>query len=345
MIRISIIIPIYNVETYINRCIKSIIEQEGCGAQIECILVDDCSPDKSIFIVHSVLKKYHGRIDFKIIKHKRNRGLSAARNTGLKAAHGDYILFVDSDDWLPAKAISYYIEAMKKYPNTDMISGNYLCKANGNSELRKSSEIIQLNNYQLRRSLLWSHRITCFAWNKLVKYDIIVRNNFHDGIIYEDKLWTYFLLNDIQQAVIIPNCTYVYENDHIYSIVNTAETKQNASLYIMSICILGNKILDSPYKDMYSNSIFFFLSNLIISLDLRKKFNIMGDASQYIGQLRKRVILQSFIKGRWFLSLFILLLTYPPTAYIFYIRWIRKHYNLIEKTGKTIANFLENLKS
>lgn len=113
---ISIIIPVYNVEQYIHRCLESIIEQSIENVRIECILVDDCSPDKSMDIVQKIADDYHGEIQFKMLRHKENRGVSAARNTGLKHASGDYILFVDSDDYLLPNSISLFVEQLNSHP-------------------------------------------------------------------------------------------------------------------------------------------------------------------------------------------------------------------------------------
>lgn len=74
---ISIIIPVYNVEQYIHRCLESIIEQSIENVRIECILVDDCSPDKSMDIVQKIADDYHGEIQFKMLRHKENRGVSS----------------------------------------------------------------------------------------------------------------------------------------------------------------------------------------------------------------------------------------------------------------------------
>ena len=98
MTTISIIIPIYNVEPYIIRCVDSVLRQTY--RQLEIILVDDCSPDHSMEIArkHIEASTSSKGLKFKYIKHEKNRGLSAARNSGLDAATGEYIYFLDSDD-------------------------------------------------------------------------------------------------------------------------------------------------------------------------------------------------------------------------------------------------------
>ena len=101
---ISILVPIYSVEQYIERCAKSLFEQTY--TDIEYIFVNDCSPDRSIDILKETILKYPKRKNYvKIINHDVNRGLSAARNTAVENAIGDFILHVDSDDYLEMDAI------------------------------------------------------------------------------------------------------------------------------------------------------------------------------------------------------------------------------------------------
>ena len=100
-ITVSIIIPVYKVEAYIERCIKSVVTQEGIGSafNLECILIDDCTPDNSMEIAKEAIKPYEN-IHFICPRHEVNKGCSIARNTGLDYATGEYIMFVDSDDYL-----------------------------------------------------------------------------------------------------------------------------------------------------------------------------------------------------------------------------------------------------
>ena len=86
---VSIIIPVYNVASYIKRCLQSVGAQSH--KNLECILIDDCGTDGSIHFAEQFIKEYSGEIRFNILRHKHNCGLSAARNTGMKAANGDYI--------------------------------------------------------------------------------------------------------------------------------------------------------------------------------------------------------------------------------------------------------------
>lgn len=108
MKKLSIIIPIYNVERYLAECLDSVIGQTYDHSQIECILVNDCTPDNSMEIVREKVEKYReegGSMTFKIVTHDVNSGLSAARNSGMEQATGEFLLFVDSDDYLYPESI------------------------------------------------------------------------------------------------------------------------------------------------------------------------------------------------------------------------------------------------
>lgn len=106
---VSIIVPVYNVADHIQRCLVSLFEQTY--RNIEYIFIDDCTPDNSIDILKSIIEKYPHRKPFiKIIRHEKNKGLAAARRSGILHSTGDYILHVDSDDWLDSKAVEVLIQ-------------------------------------------------------------------------------------------------------------------------------------------------------------------------------------------------------------------------------------------
>lgn len=339
MITISIIIPVYKVEQYISRCVQSIIEQENCGAILECLFVDDNTPDNSMTIIHSLVDPYKGTIVFKFLKHERNKGLSAARNTGINAATGDYILFVDSDDWLPSDSILKFVKILQDNPEVDMITGKD--KRTKDVFPFNISKVTLIDNYQLRKFLLNHQNISCTAWNKLVKASLVSRNKFFEGILFEDSYWTYFLYKDIKKTIIIPEVTYVYEDNHPLSIINTVKTKEKVSLHIKSTSIVGNAILDAPYEDLYVDCIIYVLGILIIALRLLTDHKIKNEEYLELTLLRKRIVRHTFLNGRWFLSFFITFLTFPPTSKLFNIRFVRNRYLKIEKIGRTIANFFD----
>ena len=341
LLSISIIIPIYKVELYVQRCIESIIKQEDCGTAIECILVDDCSPDNSMSVVYSVIDGYKGPSCFVFLKHDHNRGLSAARNTGMDTATGDYILFVDSDDWLPADALSKFVSALQRYPDLDMVIGNCYLR-NSEKLLFETVNETLLDNYQARKLLLCSVAGACSAWNKLVKTELAKRFLFKESIFFEDQPWTYFLFVEIDRALLIPDNTYFYENNHSDSIVHTSKNQENISRLVKSVCYIGNTILDSAYKDLFSDSIFFFWNCFFKVYRLQYEKYLLEDVERFkISQLRNRLIKTCFKKGRLALTLFIFAHTYPPTSYLYNITWVRNHYISNRDKGQKLTHFLE----
>ena len=108
-IKVSVLVPYYNARVFIARCARAIFEQTY--HDIECVFVDDCSPDKTIGILENVLKDYPQRKDqVKIIKHESNKGVSAARNTALRNSTGEFAIFVDSDDDMPRDAVEKLVK-------------------------------------------------------------------------------------------------------------------------------------------------------------------------------------------------------------------------------------------
>lgn len=95
--KLSIVIPVFNVAPYIADCLRSVMRQTYTGS-MECLIVDDCGTDDSIAIAKQMIADYKGPIRFQILHHEWNRGLSAARNTGTEAATGEYLYYLDSDD-------------------------------------------------------------------------------------------------------------------------------------------------------------------------------------------------------------------------------------------------------
>lgn len=196
MIKLSIIIPVFNVELYIERCLRSCLEQDISSEDYEIIVVNDGTKDNSISIVKRLQKKYE---NIKLIE-QTNKGLSAARNTGLRNALGEYIWFVDSDDFIKRNCLSDLLSVT--YNN----SLDILCF---NLQLYfEDGKIIPYNIKYKTLSLCSGEEFICnikmpkAAWVALYRKDFLIKNNllFYEGIIHEDQEFTpraYFLANRI----------------------------------------------------------------------------------------------------------------------------------------------------
>ena len=124
MKELSIIIPVYNVENFITECLNSIISQTYDN--FECIIVDDCSPDRSADIASDIINHYQGNIEFKLLHHDTNKGPSAARNIGIQQSTTDYVFFLDSDDRLYPNSIETLVNELKRHTNADIIDGEVI---------------------------------------------------------------------------------------------------------------------------------------------------------------------------------------------------------------------------
>ena len=116
--KISVIIPVYNVEKYLPECLESILSQVKNNAIYEIVLVNDGTPDNSMDIAYSIVGRYS---NVKVVN-QENQGLSVARNIGLEHATGDYIWFIDSDDWLTDDAISIVMKAISENPEIEVFA-------------------------------------------------------------------------------------------------------------------------------------------------------------------------------------------------------------------------------
>lgn len=215
---ISIIVPVYNVGAYVEDCIRSVMRQTYTGA-MECIIVDDCGTDDSMETVERLVAEYKGPISFQILHHARNRGLSAARNTGMDAAGGDYLFFLDSDDELTDDCI----ESLAKPLETawyDIVVGNCtrirVLSPTRTEQIPFSLELrIADNTLVTKPAILRTHRTSLYpmAWNKLYNKQFINHHHlrFKEGIVNEDNLWSFQIACLASSLFAVDKRTYLYK--------------------------------------------------------------------------------------------------------------------------------------
>ncbi|MFI3266044.1 MAG: glycosyltransferase [Rikenellaceae bacterium] len=230
--KISVIIPIYCVEEWVEKCINSIIDQGG--GDIELIVVDDASTDNSMQIVQRLLSDVKFSVVY--ITHEVNRGLSAARNSGIRAASGDYIYFLDSDDMLAPNALNSLLEATTN-ECWDVIVGNYKVLSEEGSYVsqRYNKRAAYDNNDQIVRAFVDGY-IPVMAWNKLVKREYLSSNNlmFMEGVLHEDELWSFKLITTSEKLLMLGDTTYLY-NVRQGSIMTTPEIVARRSRSMIDI--------------------------------------------------------------------------------------------------------------
>lgn len=206
--KVSVIIPFYNVEGCIERCLQSVARQTM--TDMEVLLIDDCGQDRSADIVHDFIASYEGDIDFKVIRQDHNQGQSAARNRGIREAVGEYVYFLDSDDYISDDCIELLADEFNKHPDVQMVIGNYkivgplyLAPFALQQRVHTSDEIIR---EQLRFD------IYTMPWNKLIKRDFLIDNNlfFQPGIVHEDNLWSFCSAFCYDKMAVVLTPTYYY---------------------------------------------------------------------------------------------------------------------------------------
>lgn len=235
--KISIIIPVYNVAEYISECIQSVMRQTYEGA-IECIVVDDCSPDNSMTIIEQIINEYKGSMSFSVLHHDRNRGLSAARNTGMKEAKGDYIYFLDSDDYISDDCIEKLVSPLQKR-DYDMVIGDY--ETFGDYQVpsllfEKQNEII--GNANIFHELA-ERQIPVIACNKLYNLAFLksINADFIEGQLHEDDLWTYKICLSASKVSILHAVTYYYRqrgNSIVYDSRIKSKQRFDSMLYTVN---------------------------------------------------------------------------------------------------------------
>ena len=210
---VSVIVPVYQVEPYIEDCIRSVMQQTYTG-EIECLLIDDCGTDGSMAIAKRLVKDYDGTIHFNIFHHEKNRGLSAARNTGIQHATGDYLFFLDSDDKITANCIDVLMQKVKAEPAIELVQGNTETypKRQSDSRTKDFRHVRARSNEDVRSSLFKLDQFPAYSWNKLVKKSFVIEHAlwFKEGVLYEDNLWQFHLLKHLSHVCFVPDITYIY---------------------------------------------------------------------------------------------------------------------------------------
>lgn len=242
--KISIIVPVYNVEKYLRKCIDSIINQSF--RDIEIILVNDGSTDNSGTICDEY-KKIDHRIS---VIHKKNGGLSSARNEGLKVSQGEYIGFIDSDDWIES---DYYELLFNGIINNKAdISVVQLTKVKDYDKIEFTTEAHKnwtvLDTSEAMKMLFSSNKIGYSAVNKLYKRELFSNTYYPEGMLMEDKATTYKLIH--MSNLVAVNLSRKY---HYYlrnnSIIRSAFNKKKFDSFIIHEELI--KFVDNEYPDLH----------------------------------------------------------------------------------------------
>lgn len=248
--KISIVIPVYNVSEYIEECVHSVMEQTY--PNLECILVDDGSKDDSLEKCTTMVAGYQGPIAFKILHHNESRGPSAGRNTGLAATTGDYIYYLDSDDFLPPDAMTLLAAQVEKHPDVEYVEGAFR-----NIPESDNYSLDGLHGVEYVNEPFWARRsfylvrplIPMNPVNKLLRKDFLLKNNltFKEGLLHEDELWFYWLSGCVEKVAFVYEPTYVRRVRH--NSIMTTRTEERSAHHLGIVLEEIMQDSDSPCFD------------------------------------------------------------------------------------------------
>ncbi|CRK80175.1 glycosyltransferase [Neobacillus massiliamazoniensis] len=292
---ISIIVPIYNVERYLDKCVESLINQTM--KNIEIILVDDGSPDNCPKICDNYALR-DNRIN---VIHKNNTGLSDSRNVGLKIAKGDYILFVDSDDYINKKTCEYFYKHIIEN-SYDVIIGAAMKIEEGSTTDYSNSRGFKTNQCLKGKEFLkigFKHGIVKMAvWCNLYNRKFLLENElfFKKGLLHEDEQWTPRVLL-LANKVLVSDIRFYYYIIRDESITNTKKFKRNAKHIISTV-----KELYNLYEKIDDEELKILLNDYLVSLYLFafRKGKLFEEDNKYINKSfvmknSKRNKIKSFI--------------------------------------------------
>lgn len=250
MIKLSIIIPVYNVERYLEKCLRSCLSQDIPHNEYEIIVVNDGSPDGSLAIAERIAES---ATNITIIT-QENGGLSVARNTGMSVAKGDYIWFVDSDDWIETNCLKQLTDALYNEQLDAMV-------INGVKVIDNKETKIKAKEYEgcIFTGLEYLNKaiINCAAVKTIYKRTILKENNisFLSGIYHEDAEFTpraYYTIKRVK----VTNCYYYYNRLNPNSITQTANPKKGFDLLTVALSLYNYKQDKAKeYKKIYDKYI------------------------------------------------------------------------------------------
>ena len=232
---VSVIVPFYNVEGYIGRCLDSLVKQTL--GDIEIILVNDGSKDRSKIVVDKYLKEYPEKI---VYLEKENGGLSDARNYAIPYAKGEYIAFLDSDDYVEYTMYKDMYELAKK-ENSDMVECDFYWEYPYKNKTKEDKGLI----YNGKKEMIEKVRVV--AWNKLIKKDILEKSKiiFPKGYRYEDVEFTYKLVPYLDKVSFLKKpCVHYIQRE---GSISNNQNERNKEIFV----VLGHVIDFYKENDLY----------------------------------------------------------------------------------------------
>lgn len=261
-IKISVIVPVYNVEEYMIKCLQSITRQTY--RNMEIIVINDGSTDSSLKICEQFARN-DSRV---VLVSQENLGLSEARNTGLRIASGEYVTFVDSDDWLEPDAVEVMLSGCGE--DTDLVITNFFRNYLNSEKLNVCSISGYTKKEIVIRNMLCNNGIQHSAWGKLYKRKLFSSIKYPKGKYFEDFFTTYHLADKAHRINILPAATYHYR----YQQKSITASKNNiykkyCDMYLASKYVF--EFISQKYPDLFDTALNMRLYYLLKMLALTER--------------------------------------------------------------------------
>lgn len=328
---VSIIIPVYNVEEYIGECLESVIAQSD-DYKIECIIVDDCGSDNSMKVAEEIVDNYSGPIDFRILRHDKNKGLSAARNTGIRAATGRYLYFLDSDDLITPDCIKTLMATAIVHPDVEVVTADFKTfptegYCSSLNLIGKDLPLYTNDKKQIRSFWLSKYPVT--AWNKIISREFLLNNNlfFKEGIIHEDDHWMANAYHHISSVGAVEKVTYLYRiRPGSITQNNNATARRIRNFYYLIALDLAAK--PAEYDQIWTNFIFDAITSLKVCTlnkeEIWEGFDIQFSKTQMVHNITGAILRNHSVP----LAVKILFLGYSLPYHLGQVRLFQKLSNL-----------------
>lgn len=305
--KISVIVPVYNSEKYLQRCINSILNQTY--KDLELILIDDGSTDSSGSICDSFAK-----IDSRVrVIHQKNSGVSEARNIGLNHAVGDYITFVDSDDYIDSRMYEELINLFLKY-NADITHCGYK-RVNPEGVIQKevhgTHKVLCQNQIEATNCFLRGEYFNCGIWNKLFKASLFERVRFDSHLkVNEDVVVGFLAFQNAKKIVFIDETFYCYVV-HDESACNTIDEKRKILDEIEATKLMINECVHESNLKVLEERLFDKMLRLYRWHIFHKETSDKFEKKRLKREIRKMKGNLSHLDRRLIMNYYLLIYFYP----------------------------------
>ena len=252
MIRLSIVVNMYNTAKFMPKCMETLLEQDIPQSEYEIILVDDCSPDNSLEMAKEYAAQYK---NVRVCTHEKNKGLAAARNTGIDAAQGQYLCFVDPDDYIEKNSLSALLKQMDD-ERLDMLRFNY---QKVDEEYRNVPDVDVEAKFDYSPKIMTgteflAHRlgVGCYVWAYIYRLEFIKQTGirFFEGCFFDDTPWLPRILQKAQRVNVTPirHQYYLQRSTSMVHARNSQSIMRKIETQMQLIDILLNQRAEAPQE-------------------------------------------------------------------------------------------------